>query len=252
MGIQALQEYRKLVELYRVLPRDMFVTQIMGDYYSSETYLERIRVEYFEHLKQVQPEFPFGTDAELKRLKLAQDIHTIIGELEGGDYSTLKPLISTGKSHKQSLVANNRVKVSAHTFSDKHKCSCSAELTCLKEIFNNLQVDILLLKQSSHANERIHTEQINSTKSNFESIREDVISCKSNVTRYVCDTECAMRNLTPALVQRITELENRIWLLENFLETEQIVTIARVESDACDDTQSVYIMTQRPHYKVSS
>lgn len=66
-GIQSLREYRRLVDLYRVLPRDMFVTQIIRDYASSEPDLEKVRTEYFEHLKIVHVTFPYGQDAELKR-----------------------------------------------------------------------------------------------------------------------------------------------------------------------------------------
>jgi hypothetical protein len=74
----------------------MFVTQILRDYHSNEQELDRIRTEYFEHLKTTHVGFPFGSDAELKRrvstrtgdpvaIKLAQDIHTIIDVVQGGD-----------------------------------------------------------------------------------------------------------------------------------------------------------------------
>ena len=64
-NLHVIEEYRYIVKLYRKLPRDMFVAQLLKDYLISETDLDRIRTEYSAHLKQVTPDFPFGSDAEL-------------------------------------------------------------------------------------------------------------------------------------------------------------------------------------------
>jgi len=46
------EEYRVIVKLYRELPRDMFVAQLLKYYSTSDQDLERIRTEYVVHLKQ--------------------------------------------------------------------------------------------------------------------------------------------------------------------------------------------------------
>lgn len=236
-----IQEFRELVKLYRMLPRDMFVTQIIRDYSSSEPDLERIRSDYFEHLKKVSADFPYGSGAELKRrvytrmgepvpVKLAQDIHTIISVIEDGDCAALKPLLSATRARKSSLPLNNQRKsLSCTTTASSGMCACAIELKAVKETVSGLQADILLLKQTVHASDRLRKEQTMCTNSTVNDIRNDIITCKGSVMKHVSDTEYAMRGLTSSLVQRITELEDRIRLLECFIDNEEIVTIASLK-----------------------
>lgn len=65
--LKSLEEYRTVRNLYRDLPRDMFVVQVLKDYNSSEPDLERLRTTFFEPIKSVIVNFPYGADAELKR-----------------------------------------------------------------------------------------------------------------------------------------------------------------------------------------
>ena len=43
-NLHVVEEYRFIVKLYRELPRDMFVAQLLKDYSTSEPDLDRIRV----------------------------------------------------------------------------------------------------------------------------------------------------------------------------------------------------------------
>lgn len=239
--IQVIQEFRDLVKLYWLMPRDMFVTQIIRDYSSSEPDLERIRSDYFEHLKKVSTDFPYGSDAELKRrvftrtgepvtVKLAQDIHTIISVVEGGDYGALKPLISTCRARKPSVPSTTQPQKKSTSCVPTSTCSCSTELKIVKETMAGLQADILLLKQTLHASDRLRNEQSKCTNAGINDIRNDILQCNGSVKKFVSDTELTVRNLTSTLVQRITELEDRIRLLESFIDTEEIVTLASVKN----------------------
>ncbi|KAH3777587.1 hypothetical protein DPMN_179035 [Dreissena polymorpha] len=99
-----VQELQSLVNLLKEYPPDMCVQSIVREYASSESDLDRIRCQYFEHLKQVNLDFPFNQNSELRRrvytrsgesvaIRLAQDIHLMIEVIEGGDYSIIKNMM---------------------------------------------------------------------------------------------------------------------------------------------------------------
>ncbi|KAL4219955.1 hypothetical protein ACF0H5_020366 [Mactra antiquata] len=114
-NLRVLEDYWSIVKLYRELPKDMCVLEIARAHAFSDTDLERVRTDYFLHLKDTCPNFPFGDIATLKRrvltrngdplhVKLAQDIYCIVEVAEGGDPATLKPLISGGRTKKTTIV----------------------------------------------------------------------------------------------------------------------------------------------------
>lgn len=72
----------------------------MENYASCEVKLENARVNIFERLKEVK-DYPIAVQCKLKRRlhtrtgegvpsKLAQDIHTLLSVLDGGDYGDVK------------------------------------------------------------------------------------------------------------------------------------------------------------------
>ncbi|WAR13236.1 hypothetical protein MAR_027416 [Mya arenaria] len=135
MDFRAVEEYRALVTLYRELPRDMCVQQILREYSASESDLERLRRQYFDHLKRTALDFPYGQDAELKRrmvtrngepvsARLAQDVYHIIDVTEGRDPSVLKDMISRAKTRKASVA---RKLYTGLTNQPEEKCNCEKE-----------------------------------------------------------------------------------------------------------------------------
>lgn len=223
-GIEALTEYTALDELHRFLPRDMFVTQIIHDYASSETDLERIRLKYFEHLKRVHANFPFGNDAEIKRrvhtrsgepvtFKLAQDIHTIIDVAEGGDISELKPLLSASRGRKSSVSVNARARHTVEVNGQNQPCTCGTELVALKGVICDIQADLVMLKQSYHASERIRSEETVCTRSTITAMTNCIKNCATTVTKHASDSNTAIGSLTSSLMSNIIQLEDRIRLL---------------------------------------
>ncbi|KAL4223405.1 hypothetical protein ACF0H5_016876 [Mactra antiquata] len=89
-----LKEYRSIVQLYRTVPRDKCVSQIVKQFDSSDSELEKVRDFYFESLKMTYEDFPFGENFCLKRRmftrsgdplswRLAQDIYHIVSVTEG-------------------------------------------------------------------------------------------------------------------------------------------------------------------------
>lgn len=205
----------------------MFVTQIIHDYASSDPDLEKNRSEYFEHLKSVHTNFPYGHDAELKRrvntrsgepvtIKLAQDIHTIIYVAKGGDVSELKPLISASRGRKSSVFGNAKTRRDVEIRAKNYSCKCGAELSALKEIIRDIQTDLLMLKQSYHTSERIRSDKMICTKSIISAMANDIKKCATLVTKHACDSETALGSLTSSLMANIIQMEDRIRLLGGF------------------------------------
>ncbi len=101
-AIQAL--VTRLSTMFRSLPKDMFVECIIRTYHLSETSLEDVRSELFEHIKSLE-EFPYNTNTELKKrlhtrngdsvvLKLSRDIYILLSVIEGADFSDLQAIMS--------------------------------------------------------------------------------------------------------------------------------------------------------------
>ena len=76
--------------------------------------MERLRFTHFQNIKEADENFPFGSNAELKKrmatrsgepllVRPAEYINVIIGVLESGNVNDLKPLISAGRSRRQSM-----------------------------------------------------------------------------------------------------------------------------------------------------
>ena len=219
----------------------MFVAQLIRDFSSSETDLESLRDKYFYHVKKTKGDFPFGINCELKRrvstrtgdpvvVKLARDVHTLIDVAEGGDCNLLRPLISTSKSRRPSLVARPNCVVPENT-SKKDVCTCASELMLLRDQVSSLQANHLLLQQSLVASEVARKSQLKEVTTAVSDVRSFVGKCASVLSDIAVRSEETISSLTSSLTQRVTEFEDRLRLLESFLDINQIVTIASLKSD---------------------
>lgn len=63
---QYVVEYNRLSSLYRQLPADVFVQNLLRDYISNEDKLDATRHLFFDALRENE-DFPFGLNSELKR-----------------------------------------------------------------------------------------------------------------------------------------------------------------------------------------
>lgn len=246
-GFQILEEYRSIVQLFREFPKDMFITQILQDYASSESDLERIRNEYFRHLKSLHQDFPYGEDAELKRrmasrkgdslaVKLAQDIHSIIEVVEGGDCSVLKPLISASRGKRPSATTTSTTE--RRDISDKIsvKCTCHNDLSVLKDTVSSLQADMLIMKERQHALDKLRSEQMTATKLALESVKRDLELCLNEVKLSMIKSKDTVHNISCSICSNVIQLEDRIRLVESFIDAENIVTVASLNTHTmyCD------------------
>ena len=191
-------EYRRLQSLYRGLPKEMFVNRILLNEASCDVKLGEMRSHLFEQMKE-DDSFPYGLQCMLKRRvatrngdtvagKYAYDIHTLISVLEGGEYSDIRELLSSGKgqrSQSSSSVANTTMNGSSDN---------SVEIKSLTDSLNNLKAEFLNLKQKQIAIEHARSEQITQLKSTISSLKTDLTVLSSTVVRAVTDIRlCAER-----------------------------------------------------------
>jgi len=72
----------------------------------------------------------------------------------------------------------------------------------------------LLLKQETHATERLLSDQVSYAKSTVYDLKSTILQTASGVRLSSDSTLCAIENLTQSLIGRITEFEDRVRDLE--------------------------------------
>ncbi|KAH3697892.1 hypothetical protein DPMN_085404 [Dreissena polymorpha] len=206
----------------------MCVSQIVREFISSEIDLERIRKTYFEHLKQTCDDFPFSDDVVLKKrmftrsgeplpVRLEQDIYVIIEVAEGGDSYMLKPMISTAKTRKSTIaraIPDIETENQVGNVRQPGKCMCSRDSCILKDQISTLQADHLILKQAMYASNELRTKETEATKDLLRSIKVQTLMCTEAIKDCSDSTLSTIRNLVSASVARITELEDRLRVIQ--------------------------------------
>ena len=223
-----IRAYEEILKLSQFFPRDMCVLQIVREFSSNEIDLEWIRNTYFEHLKQTCEDFPFSDDVVLKKrmftrsgeslpVRLAQDIYAIIEVAEGGDPYMLKSMISTAKARKSTVaraIPDTDVENQVGNGRQPGKCMCSSDICILKDQISTLQADHLILKQAVYASNEMRTKETEATKDSLRSIKVQILMCNEAIKDCSDSTLSTIRNLVSASVARITELEDRLRVLE--------------------------------------
>ncbi|KAH3870076.1 hypothetical protein DPMN_033256 [Dreissena polymorpha] len=223
-----IRAYEEILKLSQFFPRDMCVLQIVREFSSNEIDLERIRNTYFEHLKQTCEDFPFSDDVVLKKrmftrsgeplpVRLAQYIHAIIEVAEGGDPYMLKSMISTAKARKSTVaraIPDTDVENQVGNGRQPGKCMCSSDICILKDQISTLQADHLILKQAVYASNEMRKKETEASKDSLRSIKIQILMCNEAIKDCSDSTVSTIRNLVSASVARITELEDRLRVLE--------------------------------------
>lgn len=221
-------EITQLLVLFRGLPREMFINRILVNYSSCEVKLENARVNIMEKLKEME-DFPFGLQAELKRrlhtragesvpTKLAQDIHTLLSVLDGGDYSDIKDMLSNGKVQRsQSVTATplRPTRQSDHT----------AEIELLTQTVNTIKSDMLCLKQTHLGSEEARSHQIKALKSSLVSLKTDMKQLSTSVSKHLTEIKLGIERIESDRCTGIVQMKSEIRLLKD--------TVKNIQ-DICD------------------
>ena len=272
-------EYNRLVQWYQELPSGMFISKLICEYRSSEPDLEATRQLFYEAVKSYE-DFPYGLNTELKRRvytrkgdppvnKLANDIYILLSIFDGADYSDMKEMLSNGKPKSRSF-STGRVRLqtlSAHTPTNNRtenedsktpSVINAAEFKMLKDTLSQVQADVLNMKQSALAAEKVRSDQMKIITSTVESIKNDLHECNRSIANYIQKSVNTISNdkiidIKP-LEDKINSTESRVQKLENFLDQSKLLTVEKLatafyggksRSDA-DNTHSLNSAPQHP------
>ena len=186
--VQSSSVTDKLVDLYRDLPKELFLSQILSDYHSDENELYSLRNKLFNELKDLE-EFPFASTSELKKrkhtragegvaMKLCTDIYTLTSVIDGGPFEDLRDLLSSSKlaSQNQSICGDSGLNVGSQK-EDKDKTNGNdAELSLLRGMVVGVQADILQLKEANRCIREEFTKDLKLVKDEIKSTKEELKS----------------------------------------------------------------------------
>ena len=188
------QQYSALVQLYRDLPKDMFLSRILSDYNADEKLLYELRSNLFAELKSIE-KCPFVPGTELKRrknttrgegvhVKLCGDIYILTSVLDGAPFDDLKDLISISKYSSQNE-NDQSVLIDANTplVGKNLPQNSDFDLTILRSSIATVQADIIALKQDN-----------NTLNDELKSIKNELISFKS-------ETEAALNKIKSTVAE---------------------------------------------------
>ena len=128
------QSIHNVLQLFRQLPKDMFLSQILSDFHSDEMDLKELRNTLFSELKTLA-DFPFPIGSELKRrkkpkigestaVKLCNDVYVLASVFEGASFDDMKELLSISK-YNQDSTQNDAICIDSSDTS----VSCSTTVT---------------------------------------------------------------------------------------------------------------------------
>jgi len=147
--------------------------------------------------------------------RLAQDIHNILQVVDGGDPAILKKMTNVGCANSvRSTVLRRRSAATPRQDSLPTTCSCASELKILKESVATLQANLLLIKHDLIVNEQLHENLVEASKAATVDIKRTVLDCSKSVSATSASTFKSMQNITCSLVQRRTEFEDRLRVVE--------------------------------------
>ena len=194
-SVKQRKQLQSLVQLYRDLPKDLFVNRVPSDYKSDERLLYQLRGDLFTKLK-CSEKYPFAPGVESKRrkksprgdgvdLKLCGDIFVIISILEGAPFDELKDLISSSKYASQTE-NDESVLISANTPLIKSNTeNCELDIHLLRNTIAAIQADVLVLKQDNGT----AFDELKKPRNGFNSFKTDMVADINKLKRSVAECE---------------------------------------------------------------
>ena len=188
--------FDKLKELFKGLPREMFVNRVLLNEASCEATLEQHRSILFEELKEVE-DFPYGLQCELKRrvrtrngdtvaVKLAYDIYALMAVFEGAEYSEIKDMLRSNKSLRSQSGTFNAT---------MNPCEFSTEIKELTQNMTTIRAELLTMKQKMVGIESSRSSELQTVKATVLSLKSDLTCLATTVEKAVVDIKLAVERL---------------------------------------------------------
>ena len=198
------QNIHNVLQLFRQLPKDMFLSQILSDFHSDEMDLKELRNTLFSELKTLA-DFPFPIGSELKRrkkpkigestaVKLCNDIYVLASVFEGASFDDMKELLSISK-YNQDSTQNDAICIDSSDTSVS--CKHDSDIAFFRSMLTTIQADVFTLKQENKSLREDYREEL-------KSIKDDVILLKTDITETI-DKLQETANDCKQVVDRVTD-----------------------------------------------
>ncbi|KAL4223406.1 hypothetical protein ACF0H5_016877 [Mactra antiquata] len=120
-------------------------------------------------------------------------------------------------------------------------CGCTLELNILKDSVSTLEANMLLLRQTMQAKDKIVNDQLVQFKSAIFDLKHGVLNCTRSIAEILNSTVTTMRSISSSAMEYIIQIEDRIRVLEATLDVQGGSGCCDVDLepvDICGDTVS--------------
>ena len=201
------QSVQKVLQSYRELPKDLFLSKLLSDYHSDEIELKEFRNTMFVELKALE-EFPFPPGSELKRrkqprigesaaMKLCSDIYVLTSVLDGAPFEDMKELISMSKYNQETYSQNDSMSTNSPVvFNTNNHCKHDDDIALFRSLLTIVQADLFSLKQENNSLKTEFKEDIKSIKSDVKLLKSDISDAIDQLQTSASECHQAVERIT--------------------------------------------------------
>ena len=177
-----------MVEMYRELPKELFLSQMLNDFHSDESVLFDLRHKLFNEVKCLE-EFPYPPSSELKKrkntrsgesvaMKLGYDIYILTSVIDGAPFDDMKDMLSISKlsSQNQSTCVNSPLHSGSQNANQQTGNYSEAELSLLRNLVASVQADIVQLKESHRSLREEYSKDLKLVKTDINTVKSELKS----------------------------------------------------------------------------
>ena len=215
------QNVQNVLQLYRQLPKDMFLNQIISDYHSDEMELKELRNTLFSEIKCLA-EFPFPIGSELKRrkkpkigestaLKLCNDIYVLASIFEGAPFDDMKELLSISKQNYDNT-QNETICIDS---SDTNtSCSHDSDIALFRSMLTTIQADLFSLKHENKSLREDYQKELKSIKADVILLKTDITESIDKLQETATDCKQVVDRVTDERYNGVTRVKNDLKIMQ--------------------------------------
>ena len=220
------QNIHNVLQLFRQLPKDMFLSQILSDFHSDEMDLKQLRNTLFSELKTLA-DFPFPIGSELKRrkkpkigestaVKLCNDIYVLASVFEGASFDDMKELLSISK-YNQDSTQNDAICIDSSDTSVS--CKHDSDIALFRSMLTTIQADVFTLKQENKSLREDYREELKSIKDDVILLKTDITETIDKLQETANDCKQVVDRVTDDRLNGITRVKNDLKLVQFDMKT---------------------------------
>ena len=220
------QNIQNVLQLFRQLPKYIFLSQILSDFQSDEMDLKELRNTLFSELKTLV-DFPFPIGSELKRrkkqkigestaVKLCNDIYVLASVFEGASFDDLKELLSISK-YNQDSTQNDAICIDSSDTSVS--CKHDSDIALFRSMLTTIQANVFTLKQENKSLREDYREELKSIKDDVILLKTDIRETIDKLQETANDCKQVVDRVTDDRLNGITRVKNDLKLVQFDMKT---------------------------------